>query len=422
MAAPPKPWERVGVNQQNAGNTFINQMSSGPPGPVMPENRGVAMPRQQPPALPPRPSQQQNLAMPMAGYGGGMNYNSYGAYGNSGLYNSPYMYNSMYSGGMYDGYGSSGFNRVGGDVGSQSSFVRTAQNSSQQAFQSIESVVQACRSISMMLDSTFYAVYNSFNAVIGVADHFSRLKQHLAKVLSALALIRTLKWLYRRLLVLLRLRQSVGLDEELWSQATTEAGATATWLSEGGAAGKPSHWPIVFFFAVVFGGPWLIWKLLSAFRGETEKNEWANGKDDHFVVVAEYDFQAQGDDELSFRQGQTITVAPKELQPRIRGWLLASVDGNKEGFIPANYIRVLGKRKGSRHMAKMTQDVEVPTTQVPCAEDTRWDGARPKTSSSEDQTSTQQMCEAQPASSSNRVGSGDSIRQPTGWVMEPAGC
>jgi len=237
----------------------------------MPENRGVAMPRQQPPALPPRPSQQQNLAMPMAGYGGGMNYNSYGAYGNSGLYNSPYMYNSMYSGGMYDGYGSSGFNRVGGDVGSQSSFVRTAQNSSQQAFQSIESVVQACRSISMMLDSTFYAVYNSFNAVIGVADHFSRLKQHLAKVLSALALIRTLKWLYRRLLVLLRLRQSVGLDEELWSQATTEAGATATWLSEGGAAGKPSHWPIVFFFAVVFGGPWLIWKLLSAFRGETGK-------------------------------------------------------------------------------------------------------------------------------------------------------
>ena len=198
-----------------------------------------------------------------------MNYNSYSAYGNSGLYNTPYMYNSMYSGGMYDGYGSSGLNRFGGDVGSQSSFVRTAQNSSQQAFQSIESVVQACRSISMMLDSTFYAVYNSFNAVIGVADHFSRLKQHLAKVLSALALIRTLKWLYRRLLVLLRLRQSVGLDEELWSQATTEAGAAATWLSEGGAAGKPSHWPIVFFFAVVFGGPWLMWRLLSAFRGET---------------------------------------------------------------------------------------------------------------------------------------------------------
>jgi len=110
-----------------------------------------------------------------------------------------------------------------------------------------------------------------------------------------------------------------------------------------------------------------------------------------------------------------------ELQPRIRGWLLASVDGNKEGFIPANYIRVLGKRKGSRHMAKMTQDVEVPTTQVPCAEDTRWDGARPKTSSSEDQTSTQQMCEAQPASSSNRVGSGDSSDNPLDGLWNQQG-
>ena len=217
------------------------------------------MPRQ-PPALPPRPSQQQS--MPMAGYGGGMNYNSYGGYGNSGPYNT--QYSNMYNGGMYDAYG--GFNRFDGpvDASSQSGFVRTAKDSSQQAFQSIETVVQACRSISMMLDSTYYAVYNSFNAVIGVADHFSRLKQHLSKMLSALALIRTLKWLCRRLLVLLRLRQSGRLDEELWTQATAEAGAV-TWLSEGGAEGKTSRWPIVLFFAVVFGGPWLVWKLLAAF-------------------------------------------------------------------------------------------------------------------------------------------------------------
>ena len=108
----------------------------------------------------------------------------------------------------------------------------------------------------------------------------------------------------------------------------------------------------------------------------------------------------------------TKNVIFLELQPRIRGWLLASVDGNKEGFIPANYIRVLGKRKGSRHMAKMTQDVEVPTTQVPSAEDTRWEGVRPKTSPSEGQTSTQQMCEAQPASAPNLLGSGDSTDNP----------
>jgi len=38
-----------------------------------------------------------------------------------------------------------------------------------------------------------------------------------------------------------------------------------------------------------------------------------------------------------------------ELQPHIRGWLLASVNGHKTGIVPANYVRVLGKRKGTRH-------------------------------------------------------------------------
>lgn len=35
-----------------------------------------------------------------------------------------------------------------------------------------------------------------------------------------------------------------------------------------------------------------------------------------------------------------------ELQPRVRGWLLASADGKKEGLVPANYVKVMGKRNG----------------------------------------------------------------------------
>ena len=36
-----------------------------------------------------------------------------------------------------------------------------------------------------------------------------------------------------------------------------------------------------------------------------------------------------------------------ELQPRMRGWLMASVDGEKVGIIPANYVKILGKRPGT---------------------------------------------------------------------------
>lgn len=48
----------------------------------------------------------------------------------------------------------------------------------------------------------------------------------------------------------------------------------------------------------------------------------------------------------------TITVFSSslclELQPRVRGWLLASVDGETTGLIPANYVKILGKRRGRR--------------------------------------------------------------------------
>lgn len=38
-----------------------------------------------------------------------------------------------------------------------------------------------------------------------------------------------------------------------------------------------------------------------------------------------------------------------EQQPRVRGWLLASVDGQTIGLVPANYVKVLGKRRGRKH-------------------------------------------------------------------------
>jgi hypothetical protein len=59
-------------------------------------------------------------------------------------------------------------------------------------------------------------------------------------------------------------------------------------------------------------------------------------------AVALYDFSAASEKELSFNAGQTMALAPRELQPQgARGWLLATVDGNRVGFIPYNYIRVL---------------------------------------------------------------------------------
>jgi peroxin-13 len=67
-----------------------------------------------------------------------------------------------------------------------------------------------------------------------------------------------------------------------------------------------------------------------------------------------YDFVAEGEDELSITAGECIRIAPKQRQPRIRGWLLATVDGSSKGIVPANYIKVsnLHEKQRLRHLIR----------------------------------------------------------------------
>ena len=148
----------------------------------------------------------------------------------------------------------------------QNSIARLAEESSRPAFQSIESIVNAFTSVSMMLDSTFQAMYNSFRAVVGVADNFTRLKSQISQVLSAFAVFRFLKYLYRKLLVLLRLRPQ-GFAEEAWVKASD----VLNQLPDDGGAPKKSTWPIMLFFGVIMGGPWLIWRMISSLSGPSGK-------------------------------------------------------------------------------------------------------------------------------------------------------
>lgn len=184
---------------------------------------------------------------------------------------SPYSY----GGGGGGAYGLGGYNRLSHmEEVAPSRFVQQAEESSRGAFQSIESIVQAFASVSMMLDATFSAVYNSFRAVLDVANHLTRLRAHFTRVLSAFALVRTLRYLYRRLQRLLG-RRSDSEVEDLWVDSTSDALATSA--SRGDGAGMEDQtvksWPIFLFFAVVLGGPYLIWKLLSSSPGSEESGE-----------------------------------------------------------------------------------------------------------------------------------------------------
>ncbi|NWX29007.1 PEX13 protein, partial [Notiomystis cincta] len=313
-----------------------------------------------PPPILPRASQQtasSSLSAFRPAYSGSFS-PGYGSYGTSfyGSY-SPYSY----------GYGGLGYNRFCAEGFPPSRFVQQAEESSRGAFQSIESIVHAFASVSMMMDATFSAVYNSFRAVLDVANHFSRLRVHFTKVFSAFALVRTIRYLYHRLQRLLGLRQSFE-NEDLWAESE---GKVARAGLEDKVANSAKSWPIFLFFAVIMGGPYLIWKLLSTYSDEeTVSSNWASGEDDHVVGRAEYDFNALSEEEISFRAGDMLRLAPKEQQPKIRGWLLASYDGHTTGLVPANYIKILGKRRGRR-----TVELERITEQRPAFPSTAVRGA-----------------------------------------------
>lgn len=78
---------------------------------------------------------------------------------------------------------------------------------------------------------------------------------------------------------------------------------------------KGTNWPLVMFFGVVFGGPWLIWKILSSIEANHKDDSlWMTGEIDHFIAVSEYDFDSVNVDELSFKRGQRIIIAPKGMK------------------------------------------------------------------------------------------------------------
>ena len=57
--------------------------------------------------------------------------------------------------------------------------------------------------------------------------------------------------------------------------------------------------------------------------------------------MCSFDFTAGGPAELTARAGQSLRLAPRRLQPRVRGWVLAS-DGTSVGLLPTAYVKIRG--------------------------------------------------------------------------------
>jgi peroxin-13 len=116
---------------------------------------------------------------------------------------------------------------------------------------------------------------------VGVADQFYRLKTHLSGIISALAIIRVLKYFMRRCLRFLKKAAALASGKSIESNIN-DAWTISKDISDSEKFVKENlkrqtNWPLIMFLGVVLGGPYLIWKILTSIE--------SLNKDDTLVSV-----------------------------------------------------------------------------------------------------------------------------------------
>ena len=109
--------------------------------------------------------------------------------------------------------------------------------------------------------------YYYYILVVGVADQFYRLKTHLSGIISALAIIRVLKYFMRRCLRFLKKAATLASGKSIESNIN-DAWTISKDISDSEKFVKENlkrqtNWPLIMFLGVVLGGPYLIWKILN---------------------------------------------------------------------------------------------------------------------------------------------------------------
>lgn len=308
----------------------------------MEDSKTASRTLQPPPAVPPRISSRFSggggFGMPYPGVGMSTTYGS-----------SPWMQGSNVYGGLYNG---APYGHYGGTIGTEG-MAASLEPTTRPAFEAIESVVRAVGSVSILLESTYAALIASVRSVFAVGEQLARMKLQMGQLSAAFAITKLLRWLRNVVsYVIGRPNQMLPEPDVVWNEGSNANAAPK----------KPNQWPLLLYMAFLMGAPYLTWRFIkSNVATDSNRDNWKEGQGDHFVAQALYDFGSQDPEELSFVSGQSLRLAPKELQPNSRGWLLASIDGQTSGLVPANRIKILGRKDARRPQPDVVKPAPNPS-------------------------------------------------------------
>lgn len=341
-------------SNQLRNSTSVLASSSSPPGPFGLSTVSSGPPPPIPPRQPNQSYSNYNDYRPFGssyygGYGYNNQYRSYGGYGSFGSY-------SPYSGiGGYNNYNPLG--RPSGD--DESRFLQYAEESTRSTFRVVETVLQTFSSLTMLLESTYFAMTNSFRAILSVAENIGKLKSTLGQILSTFALIRFMKWIYRKIMHFSGMKVENSTNDELWEKTFAKANGNDN------SNGVPSSWSGVLMFSIFVIIPYVIHKISNNLKQIQTKGsdprEWYKSDEPVYTATVQYDFVATNSDELSVRAGQKVYLAPQSLQPsNLPGWCKVT-DNTNMGLVPYNYITIVGMLKKK---SKMTNNENLSTSTI----------------------------------------------------------
>ncbi|KAI9221009.1 Peroxin 13, N-terminal region-domain-containing protein [Blastocladiella britannica] len=275
-------------------------------------------------------------------YGTGM-YGSSG-YGSGGMYGSSgYGAGGMYGGGGMGMYGRPGF---GGAMGPGAGGPNALQSSTQAAFDLLNSFVQSFGSFAGMLDSTLHATFQSFHAMMAVADQVGSLRATLGQVFSIM-------WLLRRLRSWIRGKVTGQPASDFAAEFTDRPPAGHPSHAAAPGSGRPpiKKKPIVIFIALVFGFPYLLSKLVTFLAARLAEQQQQKQKTIKFdpanieLVRALHDYVATTPEELSLKRGDVVAVLEKPVDPSgaVSPWWRGKLEKGPIGFFPSNYVEIIRK-------------------------------------------------------------------------------
>ncbi|XP_014483743.1 PREDICTED: peroxisomal membrane protein PEX13 [Dinoponera quadriceps] len=314
----------------------------------------------QPPPVPPRfHTGGYNTGYNIGGYNTGYNtgYNNYRPLGGFNYLNGGFGGGYRNYGGNY-GYNNYGHNNYGYNSGDPfyhmsmpnnvpfgnavNSFQHYVEETTRPVVSVVDSVLSTLSSITAVVESSHFALINSFRAYESLANNTGRMRSTFGQILKTFSLIRLLKWIYRKFLALFGRGKQDRINEMLWKNSMSQM--TNEVKDHTSVFGWHMSFLLTTIFAII---PYLIFKIMSNVRRfqfqPSNPSTWLKSERTVPVAIAKYDFMPVSNEELTLKVDQKIWLAPQPVQDKNPpGWVMAT-DGKTVGLVPRNYIEITGQ-------------------------------------------------------------------------------